>query len=571
MARIDSYLDKQFAGVKELIKNKYKNSKLEEIYTKLLVAHVLKYHCKLSDDTDLYNHITDGRYDRGLDGIYFDSANHKLTLIQAKYTSNTNSTAISERDASEFSNGVEELISGDIFKSEDVNDKISKLEDEIRRFMYDYDVSIELIIVTTSARKITKGASQRIEKVFRNIHTLDDDRIIHLGLDEIYESMKPAELLSGSDFEVELQGAQAIPMPHLGYYGYASGMQIARLVDEKGDPIFAKNLRKALGGTTPVNREMVTTARDDAEHFWYFNNGITIIADKIERARGMQNDTARLRLKNGSIVNGAQTASSLFSLLGDDDESLESVKCMMRIIEVPEGDMEFAQNVTKWNNSQNAIGAKDFVSLDSFQIELREQLNSLYGIVYTIRSGDDLYHDSSFGEKISLQEATLALVCCGDSVENVVRAKSYISGLWKDIESDPYLTIFDKSRIDANVVVKSVDFLRFTETFLKKVRDGDIDSNVFAAFNQDKLKQLSSHGNRLFQFYVADKTFCASDFTNAREWRDDFSRRFREINLENLFTDFARVVFDEYPNSYLARLFKNSSKCREIIEKLYKL
>lgn len=568
MKRIESYLNDKYAGLKKVIEKQYRKTKPEEIYTKLLVGHVLKHHCKLSDDNDIFSHITDGRCDKGLDGIYFDSTSRKLTLIQAKYTTRSKSTAISERDAGEFSNGVEELISGRIFEDGYANDKIASLEDEIRRFMKEYDVSIELIIVTTSSRQVTKGAKQRIEKVFKDIHTLDSDRIIYMGLDEIYDSMKPAELLPGSDFDIDLLGAQAISMPHLGYYGYASGMQIAKLVDEKGDPIFAKNLRKALGGATPVNREIVATARDDAEHFWYFNNGITIIADKIERARGMQKDTARLRLKNGSIVNGAQTASSLFSLIGEDDESLESIKCMIRIIEVPEGDIDFAQNVTKWNNSQNAIGAKDFVSLDSFQIELREQLNALYGIVYTIRSGDDLDHDSSFGDKISLQEATLALVCCGNSIENVVRAKSYISGLWKDIESDPYLTIFDKSRVNAHVVVKSVDFLRFTEIFLRKVRDDDIESDIFSAFNQDKLKQLASHGNRLFQFYVADKVFSTSDFANEKELRDTFLLRFKSINLESLFANFANIVFNEYPNSYLARLFKNSSKCKEVVAKL---
>ena len=75
---------------------------------------------------------------------------------------------------------------------------------------------------------------------------------------------------------------------------------------EKGYPIFDMNIREYLGNRG-VNKNIYATLLDAEErkNFFYYNNGITIIAEDFMISG---NDVL---LKNFSVVNGAQTTSAL--------------------------------------------------------------------------------------------------------------------------------------------------------------------------------------------------------------------------------------------------------------------
>ncbi|MGW4071635.1 AIPR family protein [Nocardia grenadensis] len=67
---------------------------------------------------------------------------------------------------------------------------------------------------------------------------------------------------------------------------------------------FGRNIRNALGRTA-VNEALVTTLRQEPHHFWYFNNGITVLAERIGRAaRDSHGRTNGLfRLFGATVVN----------------------------------------------------------------------------------------------------------------------------------------------------------------------------------------------------------------------------------------------------------------------------
>lgn len=62
--------------------------------------------------------------------------------------------------------------------------------------------------------------------------------------------------------------------------GKVSVIEIYRLIDEFGDSLFEKNIRRYLGRNA-VNEGIIDTLsdKDKKANFFFFNNGITMICD----------------------------------------------------------------------------------------------------------------------------------------------------------------------------------------------------------------------------------------------------------------------------------------------------
>lgn len=130
--------------------------------------------------------------------------------------------------------------------------------------------------------------------------------------------------------------------------------------------LFALNIRQFLG-KGKINKDIVDTAKNNPEDFFYFNNGITAICDEFS----IKNNT--ILAKKLQIINGAQTIGSLASA-ADSHGIVPGVQVLMRIVET--NNSEFRYDIIKNNNTQNVVGAWDFVSNDSIQIYLEKNLTN---------------------------------------------------------------------------------------------------------------------------------------------------------------------------------------------------
>lgn len=560
IAKMKNYLKNNYKFLETEIKSKNPNLKEEDVLTRLLAGHVLANVSSLSEN-DILDHITDGADDRGIDALHYSKEKHKLFLIQTKWSGNGKGTAISERDAGEFINGVTELLNEEL--CDFGNTKIKNLEPEISSALGDIDCEVQMILASTTTRPISKGANNRLSR-FKNNVEID---FTYMDISEIFDTMASAEVSPGVTFNLDLTDIGKYNEIVNAYYGCVDGLTLATLVQKNQPEIFAKNLRGALG-KTPVNDDLIYTAKDSPERFWYYNNGITFIAERVQRTLADQatRERATFFLSNGSIVNGAQTSSSLAKILADGgSETLAKLKCLVRLIELPPDGEKFSLDVTRYNNSQNSIGVKDFVSLDPFQKELQREIRREFGIDYYIRSGT-APDDDIVGESIDLQEATVALVSVGKQVVNAVRAKDKISSLWRDIDTSPYTDIFDRDIVTATALVKSVEALRVVENFLIPLKKGDLSALSLsgARVKERKLTQIATHGNRLFAFYL----LTGSNPFRSEESVDQFKDRFSKLSMPEHFMKFANAVSDEFPDCYLARLFKNRDKSAQIINAL---
>ena len=114
-------------------------------------------------------------------------------------------------------------------------------------------------------------------------------------------------------------------------------------------------------GDSKTNKQIIATAVGDPGNFEYFNNGVTAVAGNIVpdlKAKTLTCDRM-------SIINGAQTARSLLAAINRPGQGIRkpvsSVRVLLRLMsfDYPR-EIPFVNEVTKYNNTQNAVKVADF-------------------------------------------------------------------------------------------------------------------------------------------------------------------------------------------------------------------
>lgn len=131
--------------------------------------------------------------------------------------------------------------------------------------------------------------------------------------------------------------------------------------------IFESNVRDYQGHVT-VNKEIQDTLQsENAEDFWWLNNGVTIIASSATFSTGKM-----LKIDFPEIVNGLQTSNEIFNFFSKNPDKLEheSRNLLVRVI-VPQ-DEDSRDKIIFATNSQTSIPKASLRATDSIhrQIEL---------------------------------------------------------------------------------------------------------------------------------------------------------------------------------------------------------
>lgn len=239
-------------------------------------------------------------------------------------------------------------------------------------------------------------------------------------------------------------------------YGQVSALQIADWWENYGNSLYDYNLRKVLGNTQ-INDEIRNTIETEPELFWYYNNGITIVCEELDKKRkGNTKELGTFECKGISVVNGAQTVGVIgkyaqtipTSVREDGKGNLDNVYVPLRIISITSVDDEeqeylneaFASAVTTKNNRQNEIKERDFISLDGYQKKIERDL-ALIGIKYHLmRSEEEETTETSFG----VREATRAVSFAKD-IEATILVKRELGSIFADIDSPAYKKLFNDS------------------------------------------------------------------------------------------------------------------------------
>jgi hypothetical protein len=159
------------------------------------------------------------------------------------------------------------------------------------------------------------------------------------------------------------------------------GEVLRALYERYSQQLLEANVRSFLGVTGKHNKGIVTTLREEPEHFMAFNNGLVIVADEARFDRNEHGEVGISWLKGFQIVNGGQTTASIYFAKRKNPEiDLSHVRVPAKIVVMHE-DVErekLISNISRYANSQNAVKNSDLSANRPFHVQLEKLANSTY-------------------------------------------------------------------------------------------------------------------------------------------------------------------------------------------------
>ena len=494
--------------------------------------------------------VTDGANDDGIDAISYSNINKTVYIIQSKYKERPPSPT----DVEKFTRGIRHLLDGNY---DFMNGKLQSRREEIDENLNDCDHIVavfgylsadapaeETLDISTKFTNNINASGKILEFQYMKLSDIHAERRIAQTMENAKVDLQVEKWLTPGDYKKEIMGI-------------VTGNQIAELYTRFGDALFDNNIRKVIQNSE-TNNLILDTIRNTPTSFWAYNNGITILANTINcigKPRPSLSGSERFKLSSVSIVNGAQTSGALGRALNE-GIPLDDIYVTVRIISTEDQEEDFGQNVTRFTNTQNTIGVREFVALDPNQEYWHQTLRD-EGYLYTYKTGGQP-DDEDFKLSFGLEEATRALACLS-GIEDATRTKSKISQMWSNIRGDRYKRLFPDD-LDVTTMLNAVIFWRsFNEVYSQLI-----------STSEGKRKKVLQEGAYLCCTLALEKFSYDHIMSNPdlgiMEWL--------EANY-GLIEQLADACFDQHEaingNGYAGSFFKNTDKVSALAEELRRL
>lgn len=484
--------------------------------------------------------------DNGIDAIYFDPDEKLLFLVQSKWRKNGKGS-IDSAEVMKFVQGVRDLLDADFTR---FNQKVQKQQAAILAALDDPSVRFKLILVHTGIQALSKHAQRPLDDLLAEVNDASPMlSTVPLTQTDLHKAVVAEAEGDSIKLEVMLSEWGHCKQPYASYYGQVEASDIGVWWKEHQQTLFAKNLRK-FTGSTEVNEAIKDTLKTEPAKFWYFNNGITILCNKLRKKPmgGSKRTSGAFVCEGVSIVNGAQTVGCIGAIAASDPDSLANARVNVRLISLANCPDEFSTELTRAANTQNRIERRDFAALDPEQERLRRDLSLDLGKSYFYKSGDT---PGNPADGCTIEEATVALACANPDVALAVQAKREVGKLWEDVAKAPYKLLFNNG-LTALRMWRLVEVIREVEQALKKEQ----------ANRQGRDRMIMVHGNRFVLYHV----YRLLDLANFDDPAFDISAIIASV--PSLTTKCADAVINQmqamFPTAYTNSLFKNATKCKQM-------
>lgn len=520
--------------------------------TRGLAAFVLMQLLDLDESTAALA-ITDGYDDNGIDAIYVDVGSSRVYLVQSKWSNaGTGSPALG--DVQKFLKGFADLINAEFDR---FNEKTMAKQGDLERALAEPNVQFVLVFAHSGQEALSDHAKDAIENVLQDVnYPIETASFMMLSQAELHSFLVYAVHGKAPDLAVTLYDWGSMQEPYAAYYGQVEASEVAQWFKTHNVTLFAKNLRQFLGRGSDVNDSLIGTLLNEPGRFWYFNNGITVLCEKVAKSPhgGTSKKIGHFEFSGASVVNGAQTVGCIGHAAQDYPEKVADARVIARFISLEDCPPDFAGEVTRATNTQNRVERRDFVALDTEQDRLATEL-AIDQKRYAIKSGEKPPPPDS---GCTVVDATVALACANADVDLAVQAKREIGRLWIGVDSGSgthYHKLFNPN-LTGDRLWKSVQVLRAIESALEIER----------AKRAGREKQIGVHGNRLIAHLVF-RTLPHDALTQTGTDLEQLLASVSSITAEK-YKRVAEVVHADYPTNYLASLFKNASRCRDIVSRV---
>jgi len=494
--------------------------------------------------------VTDGSNDNGIDALHYDHATKTMYVVQAKWHGDGNGS-FDRADVLKFTKGFDDLAN---LNFERFNTKVRAKEPMIHAAFAADQANYILVAIHTGAQDFATEPKRDLEDCLNQYNDTADP--------EAYELLK-AKILKQSDVHgLVARGTQGTPIDidvalfdwgeaedPFAVYGQVAASDVARWWKGYYPQIVSQNIRMFLGTDTEVNAGVQNTLISEPEHFWHFNNGITVICREVrpKMLGGRIKDSGYFTCYDIRIVNGAQTAGSIAAAYDRKPDAVERARVHVRFIAVgAEGSGTLGNAITKATNTQNRINRQDFVALDPEQERLRTEL-SIEGVIYNYKSGEGTIRDPKTSD---IDEATVALACASPELSHSTQAKREIGKLWEDTAKAPYKTLFNPGVSGIKIwhcilVMRQID--KALQEMLKVISGRDSGFLI--------------HGNRYIGHMVFQRL---TDIVNGSSPLPAHIEATVRKHVAEVYGELATEANALYPQAYLAQLFKNQKKLSEI-------
>lgn len=152
------------------------------------------------------------------------------------------------------------------------------------------------------------------------------------------------------------------------------------------------------------NINIEKTLREDPSKFFFYNNGITIVADNIDSTQINTGRKQKLEICNLQVLNGGQTLRTIHNFNKKDksniSKKLSKAYILVKILEITEDNIK--NRIGEFTNSQNAV---DFINLRSIreeQIKLEQYLKDS-DILYVRKKGNTGLENTTYSKSIGLE------------------------------------------------------------------------------------------------------------------------------------------------------------------------
>ena len=149
------------------------------------------------------------------------------------------------------------------------------------------------------------------------------------------------------------------------------GSLLRDLYDEHGARLLELNVRSYLQAKGKINKGILETLRNDPADFMAYNNGITVVAEKILFGHLKDGRNGILELQGMQIVNGGQTTASIHRAAKEFEADLSKVYVQGKIVTVePSQFNEIVPLISRYANSQNKVTDTDLQANHRFHVGL---------------------------------------------------------------------------------------------------------------------------------------------------------------------------------------------------------
>lgn len=173
---------------------------------------------------------------------------------------------------------------------------------------------------------------------------------------------------------------------------------------EENDVLF-DNVR-GLILNSKFNKNIEDSLCEEPSKFFYYNNGITIVASNINYKEINSGKKIKLELYDFQVLNGGQALRTVHNFNKKNDkhitDNLSKPQILVRILKVT--DSVLKNKIGEFTNSQNAIKASDLKSLRRAQLELEKYL-AQNNILYIRKRGERQQNtlDNRFSKSIGME------------------------------------------------------------------------------------------------------------------------------------------------------------------------